>query len=240
MKKLKLEEHNLLPLSPSHINRFITEKPIWLLRKFYGMTSPYNLNMMRGHIVEEAVEKGLKDKKIPTAETVIESFQTKAKESNLHKADNYADLQVGLGEIVQGTIEQLNSFGTLISAQDWLKFNFKVNIDGEDYEIPFTGRTDFHMETKEGERVIVDLKTTKQLKSFVPWATRIQQVLYSRATNFRTDLLYVGYGKRDGFKHKWHQVENDPRVLSIVYQTIVSMEKLLRITDDKEVLKLPI
>ena len=39
------------------------------------------------------------------------------------------------------------------------------------------------------------------------------------------------------FKHKWHDVDNDPRILSIVQQTIVSMEKLLRITDDKDLLK---
>jgi len=237
MKKLKLEEHGLLPLSPSHINRFITEKPIWLLRKFYGMTSPYNLNMLRGHIVEEQVEIALKEGKTPAKETVVQHYQNKAKQSNLQKDEKYESLQVGLHDIVAGTVDQLNDFGTLISAQDWLKFNFKVEIDSDVYDIPFTGRTDFHMETKEGERVIVDLKTTAQLKSFVPWSTRLQQVLYARATNFRTSLLYVGYGKRDGFKHKWHDVDNDPRILSIVQQTIVSMEKLLRITDDKELLK---
>ena len=192
---------------------------------------------MRGHIVEEQVELCLKEGKEPNSQTVLDHYTKKALQSGFQKDEKFYDLTVGLSDIVKGTVDELNKFGKLLSAQDWLKFDFNVTIDGDEYPIPFTGRTDFHMQTKDGESVLVDLKTTTRIPSFVPYSTRLQQVLYSRATNFRTDLLYVGYGKRDGFKHRWHSVDNDPKVLAIAYQTIVAMEKLLRLTDDKEQLK---
>ena len=259
MQKLKLEELGLLPLSPSHLNRFVSDRAIWLMRKFFKLKSPYNINMLRGHAVEWGVEEGLKDKFKKIRHTTndkgviinhpVLSYYDKLVQDNSFHGEQSIKLRIGLPEMVNAAITELNKYGKLISAQDWLKFNIDIVIDGETYQIPFTGRTDFFMESEEFGRVLVDLKTTSRMPSTsVRYDTRLQQVLYNRATNFRTDLLYVGYGQVEkiidgkkkkvmGPKTKIINVENDPKVLLRVQQTIIAMEKLLRFSDDRNVLK---
>jgi hypothetical protein len=191
--------------------------------------------MMRGHAVEYAVETKLKEEKTDTKKLVTEYYDKLGLQNKFDKT-KLSDLRVGLPEMVEEACTQLSKYGTLISAQDWLDFKIQVEIEGEHYDVPMTGRTDFFMESKDGARVLVDLKTTSRMPSVVPFSTRIQQVLYTRATNYRTELLYVGYGSK-GVKSKTFEVENDSKIIQIVKQTIVSMETLLRLSDDRDVLK---
>lgn len=190
---------------------------------------------MRGHAVEYAVEQKLKEQTTDTKKLVNEYYDKLGLQNKFDK-EKLSTLRIGLNDMVEEAVKELDKYGTLISAQDWLDFNIQVEIDGEFYDIPMTGRTDFFMESKDGARVLVDLKTTSRMPSAVPFATKIQQVLYSRATNYRTDLLYVGYGAK-GAKSKSFTVDNDPSITKIVRDTIVSMETLLRLTDNRDILK---
>ena len=253
MKKLKLEELGLLPLSASHLNRFITERPVWLMKKFWNLKTAYNVNMMRGHALEWGVEEKLKGKFQNLRHTIdqkgkiinhpVLQYYDKLVRDNDFVGDKVTKLRTGLPEMVNAAVDKLNEYGTLISAQDWLKFSVDVEIDGTVHKIPFTGRTDFFMESKEGVRTLVDTKCTSKMPSNASYGNKLQQVLYQRATNFSTDLLYVGWGvvsekpRVIGPKIKVIPIENDPKVMLRIQQTIIAMEKLLRISDDREILK---
>lgn len=260
-KKLMLEVANLLPLSAYTLNSYLSNRAFWLCRKVYKLPTGSQANFEWGNSVEWCIKDNFPQmvKKHPeiidrgkithksTIEKIHRNYSYRLNKSGISKEDGKKYIET-LVPMVEMGIHKLKQYGKIVSYQDKLKFNIPVLIEGEEYKIPLIGYTDFLMEHKSGTRVLVDVKCTSKFpskdeetklikESSVGFSNKLQQTLYSRATNYQTDLLFIGYTKKGGAKADKFTVQNDPQFITIASQAIISMEMMLRMVTNAKDLK---
>ena len=161
--------HNINYLSPSSMNTYISDMPMWVARYLFGIKSDSGAAAIRG-IVQESVLAN----KYKTGEfdfNLLEmQFMTKCTESN-----------IDLGDVkVEKERNTLKNFGEILDKNFKYKnledYQEKVEVQFDDMPVPVIGYIDFRFKDK-----IVDLKTSARMPYKPTEAQKRQMAFYSMA-----------------------------------------------------------
>tara|TARA_R110000822_G_scaffold162974_1_gene303296 strand:+ start:21 stop:824 length:804 start_codon:yes stop_codon:yes gene_type:complete len=225
------EKHELSIPSPSSVNEFLTNRPMYVLRKLFGYKFSTEPPMERGTATEKYLPDVLNGK-IDIDEAVSLSLKHFDKMCN-PEMKKYHEEKAVIPYLVRGAYEELKNYGKLVSYQE--KIQGKIN------EYDYYGYTDFVFE-KDGKNIIVDLKTTTK-KPYKLSSSHARQVsLYSNALQCDACLLYVIPYKVTDRKTKeityrsealWYEVEDKEKHINMTYEIIRNMDVFLYNCQDK-------
>ena len=169
--------HNINYLSPSSMNTYISDMPMWVARYLFGIKSGSGAGAIRG-IVQESVLANKYETGKFDFDLLDMEFLTLCAESNIDSADVKVEKERKLlrnfGEVIDNNFKYKNLE----------KYQEKVEVKFEDMPIPVIGYIDFRFKGK-----IVDLKTTTRMPSKPTEAQRRQMALYSMA--YQNNIVYL-------------------------------------------------
>jgi hypothetical protein len=209
--------HGINYLSPSSINTYISDPPMWILRYLFGIRTQGGAGAQRG-IAQEFVLAN----KYTTGSFDFNLLDTKflslCAEANLELEDSKTVKEK----------KSLHDFGKIIDANFKYKnleeYQEKVEVPIEDLPIPIIGYIDFRFKKK-----IVDLKTTTRMPSRPTEAQKRQMALYSMAyPNLSLDLFFAT--PKDFKKFPLEGLSFYKKQLK---KAAFGIQKLLSISDDK-------
>ena len=209
--------HNINYLSPSSMNTYISDMPMWVARYLFGIKSGSGAGAIRG-IVQESVLANKYETGKFDFDLLDMEFLTLCAESNIDSADVKVEKERKLlrnfGEVIDNNFKYKNLE----------KYQEKVEVKFEDMPIPVIGYIDFRFEGK-----IVDLKTTKRMPSKTTEAQRRQMELYSMEyTNNSVDLFFA-----TPKEHKKFTLKNLSVYEKQLKKVAFSIQKFLSISDDR-------
>ena len=209
--------HGIHHLSPSSINTYINDPPMWVLRYLFKVKSPGGAAAVRGNALEFALEKKFSEGKMDYS-SLEAKFMTLCAESMIALDTKSA----------QKEMKALNSFGEVIDKSfdyDNLEtYQEKVEVKVEDLPVPILGYIDFRFKDR-----IVDLKTTTRMPSEPTEAQKRQMALYSMAyPNNEIDLFFAS--PKDYKKFTLNNLTAYKKQLEKVAYTI---QRFLSISSDK-------
>ena len=209
--------HNINYLSPSSMNTYISDMPMWVARYLFGIKSGSGAGAIRG-IVQESVLANKYETGKFDFDLLDMEFLTLCAESNIDSADVKVEKERKL----------LRNFGEVIDTnfkyKNLEKYQEKVEVKFEDMPIPVIGYIDFRFEGK-----IVDLKTTTRMPSKPTEAQRRQMALYSMAyPNNSVDLFFA-----TPKEHKKFPLKSLTSYKKQLEKVAYSIQKFLSISDDK-------
>ncbi len=209
--------HNINYLSPSSINTYITDTPMWVARYLFDAKSQGGAGAMRG-IAEEFVLSNKYEKGFFDFDLLDFKFMSLCAESN-----------IDLGDVK--TIKEkkvLKDYGNIIdknfdyeSLEDYQE---KVEVEVEDLPVPIMGYIDFRFKD-----TIVDLKTTSRMPSKPTEAQHRQMALYSMAYPKKKVELFFASPK----DYKKFPLKNLSAYKKQLKKVAFSIQKFLSISDDK-------
>jgi len=217
LKNNSFKTHNINYLSPSSINTYISDVPMWVARYLFGIKSGSGAGAIRG-IVQEAV--------------LAEKYQTGKFNFNLLEMkflNMCTEAKIDLEDVkVQKEKKSLENFGKVIDTnfdyKDLEDYQEKVEVQLEDMPIPIMGYIDFRFKDK-----IVDLKTTTRMLSQPTEAQKRQMAFYSMAyPDNSVDLFFAS--PKDYKKFTLNNLSVHKKQLK---QVAFSIQKFLSISDDK-------
>ena len=209
--------HNINYLSPSSINTYISDMPMWVARYLFKIKSSSGAGAVRG-IVQESVlankyETGTFDYKL-----LEMKFMTMCTES-----------MIDLGDVkVEKERNLLKNFGKVIDEnfnyKNLEEYQEKVEVPFDDMPVPVMGYIDFRFKNK-----IVDLKTSTRMPYKPTEAQKRQMALYSMAyPNSSVDLFFA-----TPKEHKKFTLKNLSIYKKQLKQVAFSIQKFLSISNDK-------
>ena len=209
--------HNIDYLSPSSMNTYISDMPMWVARYLFKIKSSSGAGAVRG-IVQESVlankyETGTFDYKL-----LEMKFMTMCTES-----------MIDLGDVkVEKERNLLKNFGKVIDEnfnyKDLEEYQEKVEVPFDDMPVPVMGYIDFRFKNK-----IVDLKTSTRMPYKPTEAQKRQMALYSMAyPNSSVDLFFA-----TPKEHKKFTLKNLTSYKKQLHKVALSIQKFLSISDDK-------
>ena len=209
--------HNINYLSPSSMNTYISDMPMWVARYLFGIKSGSGAGAIRG-IVQESVLANKYETGKFDFDLLDMEFLTLCAESNIDSADVKVEKERKL----------LRNFGEVIDTnfkyKNLEKYQEKVEVKFEDMPIPVIGYIDFRFEGK-----IVDLKTTTRMPSKPTEAQRRQMALYSMAyPNNSVDLFFA-----TPKEHKKFTLKNLSVYEKQLKKVAFSIQKFLSISNDR-------
>lgn len=209
--------HNINYLSPSSINTYINDTPMWIARYLFGARSSSGPGAIRG-IAEEFVLANKYEKGSFDFELLNFKFMSLCAESNIDIGD------------VKTIKEQkvLKDYGNIIdkhfSYKDLEDYQEKVEVQIDDLPIPIMGYIDFRFKD-----TIVDLKTTSRMPSRPTEAQNRQMALYSMAYPKKKVELFFASPK----DYKKFPLKNLSAYKKQLQKVAFSIQKFLSISDDK-------
>ena len=209
--------HNINYLSPSSINTFIGDKPLWIMRYLFGVRSSSGAGAVRGiaeeYALAEKYEKGFFDFK-----ALDTKFITLCCESGVDLND---------GKTLKEK-DALKGFGTVLDEnfnyENLETYQEKVEVKVEDLPVPIMGYVDFLFKDK-----IVDLKTTNRMPSNPTEAQKRQMAMYSMAYPKKSVDLFFASSK----KHKVFTLSNLTKYKKQLKNVAFTIQRFLSISDDK-------
>ena len=211
------EVHNINYLSPSNMNTYISDMPMWVARYLFGVKSGSGAGAVRG-IVQEAVLADKYDTGKFNYNLLEVKYMTMCTEFKLDLEDVKVKKEKSL----------LNNFGKVIDENFKYKnleqYQEKVEVQLDDMPIPIMGYIDFRFKDK-----IVDLKTTTRMPSKPTEAQKRQMAFYSMAYPKNTVDLFFATPK----DYKKFKLDNLSVYKKQLKKVAFSIEKFLSISDDK-------
>ena len=211
------QAHNINYLSPSSMNTYISDMPMWVARYLFGVKSGGGAGAVRG-IVQESVlankyETGKFDFKLLDIQftTMCSEFMLSLKDDKVEKEKK---LLKGFGEILDENFKYKNLE----------QYQEKVEVQFDDMPIPVIGYIDFRFKDK-----IVDLKTTTRMPSKPTEAQKRQMALYSMAYPSNSVDLFFATPK----EHKIFTLKNLSAHKEQLKNVAFSIQKFLSISEDK-------
>ncbi len=163
------EVHNIRYLSPSNINTYISDMPMWVSRYLFGIKSGSGAGAVRGTVQEAVLADKYKTGKFDF-DSLEMKFMTMCTESNIDLGDVKVEKERNL----------LPNFGKVIDENFKYKnledYQERVEVQFDDMPIPVMGYIDFRFKNK-----IVDLKTSTRMPSRPTEAQKRQMAFYSMA-----------------------------------------------------------
>ncbi len=241
------QAHNIDHVSISSAGMAREATDAWLCKYLMGAKFPFGWAAVQGQVVEAGVEWALfNNKPIKDAQRkAVELLRSQAKfQRNI--AEELQKREPIVERMVKVALEQLEPLGIPQKPPKGSR-QHQINIpvrfaDGENGTINCMGYLDFYYPE---ENIIVDLKTTSKAPSRWSLAHGIQASVYQKAVHVlrgseheinrpQVKFLYVLTRKTDPWV--WLEMEDPDYYLASFKKTITQMEKLLRLSDDKQVL----
>ena len=209
--------HGINYLSPSSINTYINDMPMWIARYLFGIKSSSGASAVRGIAQEFALadkyEKGTFDFNLLDVK-----FMSLCSESG-----------IDLGDIKTAKEKKLlKDFGTIIDEnfnyKNLVSYQEKVEVPIDDMPVPIMGYIDFRFND-----AIVDLKTTTRMPSKPTEAQKRQMALYSMAYPKNSVDLFFASPR----EHKKFTLKNLSAYKKQLVKVALSIQKFLSISNDK-------
>ena len=217
LRNNSFKAHNINYLSPSSVNTYISDVPMWVARYLFGIKSSSGPGAVRGIVQEATLANKYETGKFDF--NLLEmQFITMCTESNINLEDVKTEKEK----------KSLKNFGEILDEN----FNYKnleeyqerVEVQLEDMPIPFMGYIDFRFKDK-----IVDLKTTTRMPSKPTEAQMRQMAFYSMAYPDNSVDLFFATPK----DYKKFTLDNLSVYKKQFEKVAFSMQKFLSISDDK-------
>lgn len=174
------EKHGITYLSPSSMNLFIRNKPLWIMSYLFGIKDGSGVGAIRGIVTEETLAE--KYKKNIFDYTYLQdrffeecaSYQIDTEDTKTAK--EFSSLE-RYGQVVDFNFNYENLQG----------YQEKIKIEFEDIPVPIIGYIDFRFEDR-----VVDLKTTARMPSKPPESALRQMAVYQLGyPDLEIDLFYA-------------------------------------------------
>tara|TARA_B100000900_G_scaffold297537_1_gene256058 strand:+ start:774 stop:1520 length:747 start_codon:yes stop_codon:yes gene_type:complete len=210
--------HNINYLSPSSINTYINDKPLWVMRYLFGMKSSGGASALRGialeHTLSEKQEKGTFD-----FDGLDKKFISLCAEVGIDLAEPKCEKErkslVKFGEVIDKNFKYPKVKG----------YQERVEVMLDDFPIPIIGYVDFLFDD-----AVVDLKTTTRLPSQPTEAQLRQMALYSMAyPDKKMHLFFVS--PKD---HKKFILKSLDKYKNQLKKAALTIQRFLSLSDDKE------
>ena len=211
------EVHNIKYLSPSSINTYISDIPMWVARYLFGIKSSSGAGAIRGIVQESVLAKKYETGKFDFDLLQME-FMTKCTES-----------MIDLGDVkVEKERNLLKNFGEIIDTnfkyKDLEDYQERVEVQFDDMPVPVMGYIDFRFKD-----TIVDLKTSTRMPYKPTEAQKRQMALYSMAyPNNSVDLFFAT--PKD---YKKFTLKNLTAYKEQLKKVAFSIQKFLSISSDR-------
>ena len=162
------DTHQIDHLSPSSINLFVEDIPLWIMTYLFKIRDNYGVGAVRGTVLEKYLHQHLTKNNV-NVEHLLKEFNDSCDQMNITKDEKYIKEQ-----------DQILRFYSNIKSnwshqeQEIKTYQEKVEVHFEDIPVPIHGYTDFVY-----EKAIVDLKTTFAVPSKLTEAVKRQMACYS-------------------------------------------------------------
>ena len=209
--------HGINYLSPSSINTYISDAPMWVARYLFGVKSAGGASAMRG-IAEEFV--------------LANKYELGTFDFNLLETKFMslcAESSIDLGDIkVEKERNALDKYGTVINEnfnyENLEDYQEKVEVQVEDLPVPIMGYIDFRFKDK-----IVDLKTSVRMPNHPTEAQKRQMALYSMAYPKSSVDLFFASPK----EHKVFTLKNLTEYKKQLKKVLAATQRLDSIIEEK-------
>lgn len=181
IKNNPFEAHNIDHLSPSNINSFISDLPLWIMRYLYKVRDKSGVGALRGVSLETTLQKKFNEG----------FFNYDFLENEFIRLVNENDISLEDTKTIKEK-DTLNKYGSILDDyfqyEDTLEsIQEKVEIQPQDLPIPIHGYIDFNF-----TKAIVDLKTTARMPKEPSESHLRQMAFYSLAyPDKEVHLFYV-------------------------------------------------
>ena len=222
------ERFDLLPLSFSRINKFVTDRPgfyISYIHKYKGSSCAMERGTWAEHGTLKLFEGMSEEDAIKDA---LYYFDKAVEEKKLEDDPKRSTERTNIPLYIKGFWKELKQF----ELED-----FQEKQESKILDIPIIGYTDFGLLTPiENIYFKVDLKSSGRMPSKLTNSVSLQQSYYTSTSNVENKVLYsvVSRGKNST---KWFNLENTATYQRVFRDMIISMHSFLSKCEDKEEMK---
>jgi len=221
------ERFDLLPLSFSRINKFVTDRPGFYISYIHGFKGS-SCAMERGTWAEHGVlkifegmseEYGIKD--------ALYYFDKTIEEKNLTDDPKRKIERDNLPKYIKGFWKELKNFEL---------HDFQEKQESKILGVDLIGYTDFGLIKDPDIYFKVDLKSSGRMPSALSNSIGLQQTYYTNTSNVENKVLYSVVSRGEN-KTKWFNLENTHTYERVFRDMIISMHSFLSKCEDKEDMK---
>jgi len=221
-----LKKHKITHISASNINTFITNPAEWVINYIYKQPFSSSAAAERGKYIEKALfhilGNGVSVDKVVEEQTYF--FIETCKEMKIDE-EEYLKEKDFVQRAIKVLPEHLSKFGKIVGYQKKIGYNYKG--------IDIIGYTDFDFELPDGSPLVLDLKTTKQIKVLV--GHKIAQHIYKTATNKPNKLFYIKVLQKDEKVMEYELTDEDNvKIPILIHQAIENMNYLCSLANTKD------
>ena len=211
MENNPFDRFGIKHLSPSSLNKFVSDPVLYTLSYIYKIKEPSSAPATRGHVVEHALSKKFSGQIVEEKE-LISDYTKRIIENNID-LDNEKALseKENLYAFYQQAINNI-SYKGLIKFQDF------AEIRNDDLPIPIIGYIDFVFED-----CIVDLKTTNKMPSKLSEAVKRQMACYSLV--YPNKKIFVEYVSSK--KHRTFEITDIKKYQDQLFAIAIALQKFL-------------
>ena len=222
-----LTKYNIKYLSPSSISLFISNPADYVLQKIFGYKFTAGAAAFRGTFIEQGVHLIIANKEDveKVAQLQLSNFIEYCKQMGIEKDEYEKELEF-IDRAIKKLPSELSQFGQIVGYQKEVGYVHNG--------VKIKGYTDFEFKNKDN-LLFVDLKTTgKSIK--VSTAHKIQQYIYSKATNVSNKLFYIQVLKKSENIVDYSLTPEDedqiPRIIDQAINNIITLCSLANSKDD--------
>ena len=223
----ELLKHNIKYLSPSSISLFISNPALYVLEKIFGYKFTAGAAAHRGRFIEQGVHLAIAKQSDVEKVTQLQlsNFIEYCKQIGIKKDEYEKELNF-IDQAIRKLPSKLSQFGKIVSYQKEIGYIHNG--------VKIKGYTDFEFKNKDN-LLFLDLKTTgRSIK--VTTANKIQQYIYSKATNVENKLFYIQVLKKSENIVDYSLTPEDenqiPRIIDQAINNIISLCSLANSKDD--------
>ena len=222
----ELKKYNIKYLSPSSISLFISNPALYVLEKIFGYKFTAGAAAHRGRFIEQGVHLAIaKQSDVEkVAQLQLSNFIEYCKQIGIKKDEYEKELNF-IDQAIRKLPSKLSQFGKIVSYQKEIGYIHNG--------VKIKGYTDFEFKNKDN-LLFLDLKTTgRPIK--VTTAHKIQQYIYSKATNVSNKLFYIQVLKtKENIKEYSLTQEDEYHIPRIIDQAITNLKHLCYLANTKD------
>ncbi len=222
----ELLKHNIKYLSPSSISLFISNPALYVLEKIFGYKFTAGAAAHRGRFIEQGVHLAIaKQSDVEkVAQLQLSNFIEYCKQIGIKKDEYEKELNF-IDQAIRKLPSKLSQFGKIVSYQKEIGYIHNG--------VKIKGYTDFEFKNKDN-LLFLDLKTTgRSIK--VTTANKIQQYIYSKATNVSNKLFYIQVLKtKENIEEYSLTQEDEYHIPCIIDQAITNLKHLCYLANTKD------
>ena len=215
-------------LSPSSIATFIENPAMYVMEKIFNYRFKSNASASRGTFIEMGVNQVLSRDDIDpikVSKAIVQDFINECEQYKYPKEDIDKELFF-IEKAIQVLPAKLKQFGKVVGYQKEVGYDYKG--------VQLKGYTDFEFSNIDN-LLFIDLKTTGK----IPKATtrhKIQQYIYSKATNVENRLFYIQVLKTKEPKIEEYKLTEEDEVMIplLINQAINNINVLCSLANTKE------